>query len=253
LPETRSVMPVPRFHPVPSKPAFQRSEGMPSTPATQRTVSKPTTTAMIDQHGVSERELEAALDQAYLEGVSAAMEEMERKLEAKRHTAAKVKLQEKILQQADAVQQQLDEQEQLQIRAMQQARREQQLRQQAAQQSEMLASAEMVPEPKRLSAPKPNASEPPTTLSASVKNSNATGILASFFGSNQKGQVPAKSQVQNSAKPRSVAELATPLDLPKKPPVAAMTRGYGLSSEESEPRPVILQAQFTADNVSIRP
>ena len=273
LPETRSVMPVPRFHPVPTKPPFQRSEGMPPTPQSQRTVVKPTTTAMIDQHGVSERELEAALDQAYLEGVSAAMDEVERKLEAKRQIAAKVKLQEKILQQSDSVQQQLDEQEQLQIQAMQRARREQQIRQQSAKQPDMLATAEMMSEPKRLPAPKPaasvaktggNANEYPTTLSGSLKNSNATGMLVSLFESlgsnqpkqtNQKGQVLAKPRVQNVATPRSgkAVEVVSALDLPKKPPVSSMSLEYGLLPEEKASGPLILQTQYTTDSVAIRP
>ena len=269
VPETRSVMPVPRFHPVPHQPTLKRSEGMMPTPKSERTVVKPTTTAMTEQRGVSARELEAALDQAYLEGVSAAMDDVERKLEAKRQLAAKAKLEEKILQQAEYVQQQLDEQERLQALAMQQAQRERQLRQQAAQQSEMLAAAEAVPEPKRLPAPKPavapsvakadgNASAYPATLSESLKNSSATGMLAAFFGQNQKGQTPSKSPAQNTAQnppkttPKSAAELAAALNLPKKPPVSPMPQEYGLLPEPSESGR-ILQTQFTADHASIRP
>jgi len=147
-PGTRSAMPVPRFHPVPSKPAFQRSEGMTPTPESQRTITKPTTTAMTEQRGISEQEIEAALDRAYLEGVSAAMNEVERKLEEKRQVAAKVKLQEKILQQSEYLQKQLDEQERLQTLAMQRAQRERQLRQQAAQQlaAQQLTARQLAPQ-----------------------------------------------------------------------------------------------------------
>jgi len=153
LPETRSAMPVPRFHPIPSKPAFQRGEGMPSTPIQQRNATKPTTTVMNSRQEVpqefAEFEMEAALDRAYLEGVSAAMDEVERQMEDKRQAAARTKLKEKILQQAEYVQQRLDAQEEQQILAMQ---RERQIRQQAANraQAEMLA----VSEPKQLPPPR---------------------------------------------------------------------------------------------------
>ena len=142
LPETRSSMPVPRFHPIPTKPAFQRSEGMPSTPVQQRTVAKPTTTVMNERQEFSEKEYESALDQAYLEGVSAAMGEVERQLETKRQAAAQAKLKEKILQQSESVQQQLAAREEQQVLAVQ---RERQIRQQAAMQAqaEIQAQAEM--------------------------------------------------------------------------------------------------------------
>jgi hypothetical protein len=61
-PETRSQMPVPRFHPIPSQPTFQRREGMTSTPLQQRNTAKPTTVSMMKQDEFSEREFEAALD-----------------------------------------------------------------------------------------------------------------------------------------------------------------------------------------------
>ena len=148
LPETRSAMPVPRFHPIPSKPAFQRSEGMPSTPKQQRNTAKPTTTAMSDRHEPSEPDMEAALDRAYLEGVAAAMDEVERQLEDKRQVAEREKLKEKILQQAEFVQQQLDIQEAQRMAAIQ---REQQMRQQSAMQAQAAMELAAVSEPKRLS------------------------------------------------------------------------------------------------------
>ena len=120
-PETRSQMPVPRFHPIPTQPVFQRSDGMPitsQTPPTQRTV------AMSETRGLSESEIEAALDLAYLEGVAAAMDEVERQLEEKRQAVATARLQERILQQAESLQQQLAEQERMQLLAMQQMQQE---------------------------------------------------------------------------------------------------------------------------------
>jgi hypothetical protein len=149
LPETRSAMPVPRFHPIPSKPAFERSEGMMPTPKAQRSIAKPTTTAKAEPQ-VSEQEMEAALDQAYLEGVSAAMDDVERKLEAKRQAAAKVKLEEKILQQAESVQKQIEEQEKLQQLVMQ---NERQLRQQQAARMQPEALVAEIAEPQRLAPP----------------------------------------------------------------------------------------------------
>jgi hypothetical protein len=243
-------------------------------PQQQRTIAKPTTVAMVEQQDISEQELEQALDQAYLEGVSAAMNEVERKLEAKRQAAAKVQLQERILQQAEYVQQRLDEQERAQALAMQRAQQERQLRQQTAGQMEVLAAAETVQEPKRLLPPKPlatlpeppkavtaaklntpqtvnnNANVNPLQLAASLKSS-VNGVLTPLLGSNQKEQalVPPKPLLQGSPKPKS--ELAaTSSDLPGKPPVSPVTSNHGLLAEEETG---ILQAQFTDDSASIRP
>jgi hypothetical protein len=215
-PGARSTMPVPRFHPIPSKPAFQRSEGMTPTPDAQRTVPKPITTVMTEQRETSEQDLEAALDRAYLEGVSAAMNEVERKLAEKRQAAAKVKLQEKILLQADHLQQQLDEQERLQMLAMQRAKRERQLRQQAvqqleSQQLEMAAVAEptadapislpqrlpqpkqaiTLPEPpKAVTVAKPNQPQNPAVVSRITDNVNVNPIqLAGSLKSSVAGKV----------------------------------------------------------------
>jgi len=278
MPETRSAMPVPRFHPIPSKPTFQRSEGMMPTPASQRTTAKPQTVSMIEQYDVSEKEFEAALDQAYLEGVSAAMDEVERKLEAKRQAAAKAKLQEKILQQAEDFQQQLDAQEEMRMLA---AQRERQLRLQP----ETMIAAESVSEPKRLALPKqaaasqavPNVTaatktKPPQTPMLAVKtNNNASpspvqiadnlktslvsgvnGVFAPLLGSNQKGQHSAKPQ--NPAKPttqKSELAAAQP-NLPGRPPVSPVVPGYGLLPDNESGQP-ILQAQFSADHAPIRP
>jgi len=229
LPETRSTMPVPRFHPVPTQPAFQRSEGM---APTQRTITQ--TSATTGQRGISERaiseralsegELEAALDQAYLEGVAAAMDEVERKLEEKRQAVARARLEERILQQSENLQQQLNAQEELRILAMQRERQLQQQalhqqqtqrQQQALQQAEMLAMAEAEPKPTRLPLPRqaspqalPNSNaqhisptqlssaQPspaqlsPAQLAANVRTSVVSGvneIFAPLLGANQAG------------------------------------------------------------------
>jgi len=259
-PETRSAMPVPRFHPVPSKPAFQRNEGMMPTPDAQRTTAKPPTTALTEQRGVSGQEIEAALDRAYLEGVSAAMNEVERKLEAKRQAAAKVKLQERILRQADYLQQQLDEQEQLQVLAMQRAKRERQLRQQAAQQVAVPANAvsataepvlvRTVSQPPQLQRPpQPTGhQEPPSPLqlAESLKSSVVGKVNAAFSLLDAKPE-----QVTAATKPLPLSPRAAPSDTPIKPPVATSSMKHGLLPEPSEEG--VVQAQFTADDVSIAP
>ena len=278
-PGTRSVMPVPRFHPVPSKPAFQRSEGMTPTPEVQRTVTKPVTTAMTEQREISGEEIEAALDRAYLEGVSAAMTEVERKMEEKRQAAAKVKLQEKILQQSEYLQRQLDEQERLQILAMQRVQRERQLRQQAAQQLAISETTEPIlegtvlqpqrlPQPKRTVAPQEPSSPMfadrmstnpyvnPLHLAESLKSSvsgKVNGALAAFLGTEQE-QVAAKPLPQQKSATAMKAEVAvaqSQSDVPVKPPIASGTLTHGLLPDESDHG--IRQAQFTADGVSIAP
>jgi hypothetical protein len=237
---------------------------------------------------VSEERYEAALDQAYLEGVSAAMNEVERKLEEKRQAAAKAKLQEKILQQASYVQQQLDEQERQQMLAMQRMQREQQqLRQQAAQQSEeLLVAVEPVSEPKRLPKPKQavvaqeslktvaatKSNSPPsptvaakTTNKANVNSSQfaaglktsvadgVNGMFSSLWGSNQKEQLSSKPQTPKKPRSESATELSVvPPDLPRRPPVSPVPLNYGLAPED-EPGPVILQARFAADYAPIGP
>ena len=269
-PQTRSQMPVPRFHPIPSKPAFQRGEGMPSTPSQQRT------TTMSEQQSFSEAELEMALDQAYLEGVSAAMDDVERKLEAKRRAAAQVKLQEKILQQEAFLQQQLDEQEELRMLAIQRDRllRQQQAAQQQAMQQQMAQQAAEIPEPRRLAAQQNpprsptvapanaanyanmnNANVNPVQLAESFKTS-VGGVFGPLWGTNQRVQsppVPPQPRTQSVPKPRQeLATVSAPPDLPGRPPVAPVPMGYGLLPDD-EPGPLILQAQFTADGEPLMP
>jgi len=220
---------------------------------------------MAEQPEISEQELEQALDHAYLEGVAAAMDEMERKLEAKRQAVAKAKLQERILQQAESVQQQLDEQEQIQMLAMQQAQQERQLlRQQAAQQIEMPAVAEA---PKRLPPPQ----QPPKTFAAAKSNppqmanntvnntavnplqlaaslkSSVNGVLTPLLGSDQKEEavIPPKPLIQSLAKSKSETS-----DIPGRPPVSPAAPKHGLLAEEDSG---ILQAQYIEDSVRVRP
>jgi len=178
LPETRSTMPVPRFHPVPTQPAFQRSEGM---APTQRTITQ-TSAATTGQRGISERalserELEAALDQAYLEGVAAAMDEVERKLEEKRQAVARARLEERILQQSENLQQQLDAQEELRILAIQREgqlqilRQQEALQRQASQQAETLAMTGAESTPARLPLPRQTAPQAVPNSSAHASSS----------------------------------------------------------------------------------
>ena len=267
LPETRSSMPVPRFQTIPHKPAFQRSEGMP-----RETPAKPTTTAMTSRNAMSDKELESALDQAYLEGVSAAMDDLEKKLEVKRQAAAKAQLQEKILQQAEYVQQQLDTQEELRVLAMQ---RERQLRQQALRQAE--ATVEVAAAPPRLPPPntvaatknnpratpvsiaKPESNVNPAQLAGNLKTSVVNGVngvfapLLSYQQATPKGESPATSQTRlNPTQPKAKAEVAAvQQDVPVRPPVSPKVPKYGLADEEEES--LIMQAQFTEDDKPMRP
>jgi hypothetical protein len=130
--ERQSKMPVPRFYPVPSKPAFQRSEGLQKTPNTRRNQStgiQNTGSQGADNTGqktgsreqiaamssgvMSDEELDAALDEAYLQGVSAAMNEVEREMMLQRMAADKKNLQMQIAQQTQMIQEQITLQNQI--------------------------------------------------------------------------------------------------------------------------------------------
>ena len=107
-PVTKSQMPVPRFHPVPSKPAFQRSEGI---PVGRKTADGRRQTAEIIDGNEGSRITEEELKRAYLEGMAAAMEEVENELaaveekrEQKRETA---QMQAKVLNQARELQERI--------------------------------------------------------------------------------------------------------------------------------------------------
>jgi len=271
-PEMRSQMPPPRFHPIPTQPTFQRSEGMPPTPPAQRT------TAMNEARGVSEEEMEAALDRVYLEGVAAAMDEVERKLEAKRQAVARARLEERILQQAESVQQQLDEQARIQMLAMQHVQQERQLWQQTL--------AEPIPEPQRIPPPRQTATAqnpPQSSLQSALQNSSATArtggipnvnpvhlaeslkssvangvneVFAPLLSSPPKGQSAATSQAaartQGAAASKPEPETAlTPPQLPGRPPVASRPPEYGLLPDD-ESDSSVLQAQFVNDGAVIR-
>ena len=260
--ENRSSMPMPRFHPIPKQPTFQRSEGM---PPTQHAVPQQPT-AMTGQRGISEMELEAALDQAYLEGVAAAMDEVERKLEAKRQAVAKAKLEEKILLQAEYVQQQLDAQEEMRILAMQ---RERQLQQQALRQQAVATAmpvSQRSPQPNTTTAARPlplpsPASVVPAQLAENLKTSVVSGmneIFAPLLGANQttptqqRGQAPATAPSRQNSLPQKSQLAATLPDIPSKPPVSPVAPHYGLLPDD-ESESLILQAQFNDDGMPIRP
>jgi hypothetical protein len=268
--ETRSTLNAPpKFHPVPYEPTMQRREGMPSTPQNQRATATAPKVAMMEQPERTEKELEAALDRAYLEGVSAAMNEVERKMEEKRQAAATAKLQERIMRQSEYVQQQLDEQERMQMIAMQRAQQERQLRQQQS------AAVPTLPSPAQSvaqSAPvvrgnttnntNTNALQLAGNLKASVTN-GVNGLLgansnANHGNSNQREQVPTlpKPQPQNTAQqsaPKAKTELAyAESDVPVKPPTLPAAPKYGLLPDD-EADSLILQARFSDDGTAIRP
>ena len=99
----RSQMPAPRFHPVPTKPAFQRSEGLPTTPSNKRAASGKVLTR---------ESLNAAMEQAYLEGIADAMQDVQDEIDAQNREIAKAELQAKIERQATQIQAQLDARQQ---------------------------------------------------------------------------------------------------------------------------------------------
>ncbi|MDR3199484.1 MAG: hypothetical protein LBU34_16565 [Planctomycetaceae bacterium] len=153
--EIKSPMPVPRFHPVPTKPVFQRSEGLPVLPRTgnnkKTTVSgKTTAKTTIDRSTdkltagkpassnskriFSEEALNEAMEQAYLEGMSAAMEEVEEELDMRSDELSdeltvrseeleKTTMQEKILEQAQKLQAKIEKQKELELQIHQDALR----------------------------------------------------------------------------------------------------------------------------------
>ena len=250
-PGTRSKMPVPRFHPMPTNPMFQRREGMSSTPQQQRTGAKPDAVSMTEQPEFSEKELEAALDQAYLEGVSAAMNEVERKLEAKRQAAARAKLQEQILQQSEYFQRQLDEQERVQQLAVHRAEQERQLRQSAAARSSQTQNSAV--RGNTTSSTNVNSLQ----LAAESLKTSVTNSMNDLFTASPKTQPPMlpKPASQSAAKPKAAAkttEIAvTPPALPGRPPVLPVTREYGLQPYDEYDG--IVQTQFTDDDTLVRP
>ena len=99
----QSRMPAPRFHPVPTKPVFQRSEGLPTTPSNKRTASGKVLTR---------ESLNAAMEQAYLEGIADAMQDVQDEIDAQNREIAKAELQAKIERQAVQIQAHLDARQQ---------------------------------------------------------------------------------------------------------------------------------------------
>jgi hypothetical protein len=130
--EIKSSMPLPRFHPVPTKPVFQRSEGLPVTPRTGN--SKKTTvsgkTSANSKRIFSDEALNEAMKQAYLEGMAAAMEEVEEELDirseeltAQSEELENKEMQEKILEQAQKLQVKIEKQKELELQIHQDALR----------------------------------------------------------------------------------------------------------------------------------
>lgn len=253
-PITKSQMPVPRFHPVPSKPAFQRSQGMPVAPRSAGTSQKISanrrrTSATVDwlaeeslaydDYGpesndnlLSQSSVNAAMKKAYLEGMSAAMEEVEAELDAKERRRQEADMQAKVLDQAKKLQdkidsrsqgpernteqnddnrlqeqellaeqerlQQLERQERLQARReAEQRRREQQLREEAAMlqaQKNQILQAQMLASVQQVQ---------PPVQQAGYYQSGEKGFLASTVsflkGNEQRPTAQAQQQQQQAA------------------------------------------------------
>ncbi|MDR0521564.1 MAG: hypothetical protein LBH00_06895 [Planctomycetaceae bacterium] len=268
VPEARSKMPVSRFQPIPSKPVFQRSEGMKPTPKPQRAVKPETAAAGTAAYTAAhEADIEEQLDRAYLEGVAAAMDEVERKIEARQQAAAKAELQAKILRQSAIMEQQFAVQEAEELPAVAAAR------QRAAQPS---AQPLAVSEPKRLPPPKPQPQTaqtepripPPAAAAPDIKPEKKLAKLTSSIKNTIAAEIgtlriPILGGRQNQSqetgqtaghKPAAAAgggqkvrteQAAVRTTLPPKPPVSEMRQDYGLVSDE-EPDG-IQQAEFLAE------
>ena len=126
----QSQMPAPRFHPVPSKPAFQRSEGLPATPAPKRTLSG---TGRV----LTRETLNAAMEQAYLEGMADAIEDVQEEIDAQNQELAKAELQAKILRQAKQLQTQLEVRQESQQSLHEERARQEDIRQAQYRQSQL--------------------------------------------------------------------------------------------------------------------
>ena len=133
--DTKSQMPPPRFHPIPSKPTFQRSEGLP-TPSRKTTDGK---RAENSRRIFSDEALDSAIEQAYLEGMSHAMDEVEQELKAQSQELAKAQLQEKILNQAKKLQTQIESQKELEIQVLEMEKRQELAQRKTQAQARMLA------------------------------------------------------------------------------------------------------------------
>jgi hypothetical protein len=126
--EMKAKMPLPRFHPVPTKPVFQRSEGLPVLPKTN---TKKPDAAVNSKRIFSEESLNEAMEQAYFEGMSAAMEQIEEELDTKSENLTilseeqnKAEMQEKILEQAQKLQIKIEKQKELEQQLYQESLRE---------------------------------------------------------------------------------------------------------------------------------
>ncbi len=122
----QSQMPFPRFHPVPSKPTFQRSEGLPTTPPQKRTVSGTGKVLTRDT-------LNAAMEQAYLEGIADAMDDVQEEIDAQNQELVKAELQARILRQAQQVQDQFEARQETKLKIQ-----EMKLQEEAAREKDVL-------------------------------------------------------------------------------------------------------------------
>lgn len=132
--EPKSQMPLPRFHPISTKPAFQRSEGLPL-----KSSSAQKTTALSRQF-FSDTEEEEEVEQsdselAYLAGMEAAMDQVEEELGNKEREREKKQRQETIVKRAEELQAKIDKQRQEEER-LEQEKAEQEERLQAQQEEQ---------------------------------------------------------------------------------------------------------------------
>ncbi|MGL4593130.1 MAG: hypothetical protein ACRCUY_00205 [Thermoguttaceae bacterium] len=145
----QSKMPVPRFYPVPTTPPFQRSEGIPVQKGGASDSRKVTQNSRIEigdnlSRSSDEREkiqqvssvndsgYKSAIEQAYLEGMSDAMDGIEEELAVQSHEVATKRKQAEILKKSERLQSQLESKKEMELRVYEaelqrEARREAQL------------------------------------------------------------------------------------------------------------------------------
>lgn len=138
-PGARSRMPVPRFHPVPTKPVFQRSEGLPNDSERRKTTPSGKKTASDDRRFFSDDNLAAAMEEAYLAGMSDAMGEVEEELDTQAWELAKAQKQAELVEQAQKLEVKLQRQKALELQARELREREENQRRIAALQAERRA------------------------------------------------------------------------------------------------------------------
>ncbi len=146
LPGARSNMPLPNFHRVPTKPVFQRSEGLPVFPdeilpdevlpdkenVSMRSLSSNRTSASNINQRLSEVDMAAAVEEAYLEGMSYAMSEVSAELDQssqeRSRELAKAEKKAAILEQAQKLEARLQQQKKMELQAQELAQRQERQR-----------------------------------------------------------------------------------------------------------------------------